>query len=257
VSVPLQRRGAVLQIAAMPETSLYPAVKRFLEASGFRVKGEVHGCDAVAVRDGEPLRLAIVEMKLGFNLTLLLQAVERLRVADEVWLAVPATRRGRDRDPRVHRLCRLIGLGLMAVNVTRGRVEVLAEPGPYRPRPNQRRRAGLLSEHARRAGDPSPGGSSRQPIMTAYRQQALACAALLRDGPSRPRDLRVVAPAAGRILLSNVYGWFERAERGLYRLTADGEAALRRWPAFAVAPNAAAASPSAVTTCNEAVEMTT
>lgn len=125
----------------MPETSLYPVVKRFLEASGFRVKGEVNGCDAVAVQAGEPMRLAIVEMKLGFNLDLLLQAVERMRIADEVWLAVPATQRGRDRDPRVHRLCRLIGLGLMAVNVTRDRIEVLAEPGPYQPRPNPRRRA--------------------------------------------------------------------------------------------------------------------
>src|SRR6185503_3648263 len=110
-------------------------VKRFLEAAGFCVKGEVCGCDVVAVGDGEPLRLAVVEMKSGFNLELLLQAVDRMRVADEVWLAVPASRRGRDRDRRVHRLCRLIGFGLMAVDAARDRVEVLAEPGPYRPRP--------------------------------------------------------------------------------------------------------------------------
>ena len=31
-------------------------------------------------------------------------------------------------------------------------------------------------------------------------------------------------------LLRNVYGWFERTERGVYRLTALGEAALLRWP---------------------------
>ena len=98
--------------------------------------------------DDEKLRLAIVEMKLGFSLDLLLQAMDRMRVADEVWLAVPATRRGRDRDPRVHRLCRSLGFGLMAVNVARDRVEVLAEPAPYRPRPDLRRRARLLSEHA-------------------------------------------------------------------------------------------------------------
>jgi len=232
----LPRRGGVLQPSSMLETSLYPAVKHFLEASGFRVKGEVHGCDAVAVQDGEPLRLAIVEMKLGFNLDLLLQAVERLRMADEVWVAVPATRRGRDRDPRVHRLCRLIGLGLMAVHAARGCVEILAEPAPYRPRPDPRRRARLLREHAGRRGDPSPGGTSRQPIMTAYRQQALACAVMLKAGPGRPRDLRVVAPRAGAILRHYVYGWFERAERGVYRLTADGEAALRRWQDAVVTP---------------------
>ena len=66
--------------------------------------------------------------------------------------------------------------------------------------------------------------------MTAYRQQALACAARLYAGPSRPRELRAVAPDAGKILLRNVYGWFERTQRGVYRLTTVGEAALRRWP---------------------------
>jgi hypothetical protein len=214
----------------MLETALYPTVKRFLEAAGFQVKGEIHGCDIVAVHSGEePQRLAIVEMKLGFNLELLLQAVDRMRVADEIWLAVPATGRGRDRDPRVHRLCRLIGLGLMAVNTARDRVEILAEPTPYRPRPDHRRRKRLLSEHARRRGDPSAGGSTRQPVMTAYRQQALACAEILRAGPGRPRDLRAVAPDAGRILLRNVYGWFERTQPGTYRLTEVGEAALQFW----------------------------
>ena len=213
----------------MSETTLYPGVKRFLEAAGFRVKGEVEGCDVVAVRDDEPLQLTVVEMKLGFSLELLLQAVDRMRAADEVWLAVPASRRGRDRDRRVHRLCRLIGFGLMAVDAARDRVEVLAEPGPYRPRPDARRRARLLSEHARRRGDPSPGGSTRQPVMTAYRQRALACAALLREGPGRPRDLRAVAPDSAAILLRNVYGWFERTERGVYRLSSLGEAALDHW----------------------------
>ena len=214
----------------MAETALYPAVKRFLEAAGFEVKSEVCGCDIVAVRDGDLTCLAIVEMKRGFNLDLLLQAVDRMRPADEVWLAVPITRRGRDRDPRVRRLCRLIGLGLMAVDAAAGRVEVLTEPGPYQPQPD-RRRMTLLAEHARRHGDPSPGGSTRQPIMTAYRQRALACAAGLGSGPARPRDLRNAAPDAGRILLRNVYGWFERIQPGLYRLSARGEAALQCWSA--------------------------
>ena len=66
--------------------------------------------------------------------------------------------------------------------------------------------------------------------MTAYRQQALACAVLLQAGPGRPRDLRAVAPEAGSILRRNVYGWFQRTERGVYRLTAQGDAALLRWP---------------------------
>ena len=51
--------------------------------------------------------------------------------------------------------------------------------------------------------------------------------------PGRPRQLRAVAPDAGQILLRNVYGWFERVQRGVYRLTALGEAALQRWPGTA------------------------
>jgi hypothetical protein len=66
--------------------------------------------------------------------------------------------------------------------------------------------------------------------MTAYRQQALGCAAALSGGPRRVRDLRTEFPDAGKILLHNVYGWFDRAERGIYVLTDAGRTALKRWP---------------------------
>ena len=73
------------------------------------------------------------------------------------------------------------------------------------------------------------GGSTRQPIMTAYRQQALACAAALSHAPARPRDFKGAVPDAPKILLRNVYGWFVRVERGLYALSEAGSAALVRW----------------------------
>ncbi len=129
------------------ETSLYAAVKEHLERSGYEAKGEVCGCDIVAVRPGEPPFLVVTELKLGFTLDLVLQGVDRLAAADEVWLAVRATRRGRDRDGRARKLCRLLGFGLLAVDLVRRSVEVLAEPGPYRPRRNARRRSLLLTEH--------------------------------------------------------------------------------------------------------------
>jgi hypothetical protein len=216
-------------MATSPETSLYPAIKAFLEAQGFTVKGEIRGCDVVAVREGDPPVLVICELKNMFSLELVLQGIDRMRIADDVWLAVAATRKGRDRDTRAHRLCRMLGFGLLAVNPGRSRVDILAHPEPYRPRPNTPERKRLLKEHATRRGDPTHGGSTRQPIMTAYRQQALDCAAALREGPKKPRDLKPVAPDAASILQRNVYGWFERVERGVYRLTQQGEAALSRW----------------------------
>ena len=215
---------------ARQETSLYVPVKRFLETLGFDVKGEVCGCDLVAIRGEEPPLVVIGELKLGFNLELVLQGIDRAAACDEVWLAVRGSRRrGRERDPRVRKLCRLLGFGLLGVSSS-GRVEVLVEPGPWRPRRDARRRSRLLDEHRRRLGDPAAGGSCKAPIMTAYRQQALACAASLSGGPRRTSDVKAAIPDAPKILLRNVYGWFFRVVRGTYGLTPEGTAALARWP---------------------------
>ena len=215
------------------ETSLYLPVKRFLERLGFEAKGEVCGCDIVAIDAGTPAAVVIGELKLSFTLDLVLQAVDRTAACDEVWLAVRASRRGRGResDARVKKLCRMLGLGLLSV-LASGKVEVLVEPSPWRPRRDPRRRSRLVEEHRRRQGDPTAGGSTRRPIMTAYRQQALMCAAALAGGPGRPRDLKGAAPDAAKILQRNVYGWFVRIGRGLYGLTAEGKGALVRWRAY-------------------------
>src|SRR5436305_7624092 len=69
------------------EASLYLPVKRFLEGLGYEVKGEVRGCDLVARRAGEPP--VIVELKLRFNLALVLQGIDRLALSERVYVAVP------------------------------------------------------------------------------------------------------------------------------------------------------------------------
>lgn len=215
----------------MHETALYLPVKAHLEALGFTVKGEIGGCDVLALRDGEPPVVVVCELKLQFNLELVLQAIDRATVADEVWLAarMSARGKGRESDARFRNLCRRLGFGMMGVT-EQGRVEILLTPGAMPARKNPRRRSRLVEEHRRRRGDPAAGGSTRQPLMTAYRQQALTCAAQLAQGPRRPRDLKPAAPDAPKILLNNVYGWFERAERGVYCLTDAGHKALERWP---------------------------
>lgn len=215
------------------ETSLYKPVKQFLEQLGFEAKGEVCGCDIVAVDRGKPAAVVIAELKLTFTLELVLQAVDRTAVCDEVWLAVRASRRGRGReaDTRVKKLCRFLGFGLLSVFAS-GKVDVVVEPVPWRPRPDAKRRSRIVEEHRRRQGDPALGGSTRRPIMTSYRQQALLCAAAVAAAPGRPRDLKVSAPDAAKILQRNVYGWFERVERGHYGLTIAGRAALVKWEAY-------------------------
>ncbi|MCC6736732.1 MAG: hypothetical protein IT534_11490 [Bauldia sp.] len=212
------------------ETALYLPVKAFLEGLGFTVKGEVVGCDLVALSGDEPPIVVVSELKLSFNLELVLQAVERAAVADEIWLAarVSARGKGRERDGRFRNLCRRLGFGMLGVSDS-GAVDVLVSPAAPSPRRDPKRRSRLVEEHRRRKGDPTAGGGSRAPIMTAYRQRSLACAALVATGVHRPRDLKAAAADAAQILRNNVYGWFDRKDRGVYVLTEAGQAALLRW----------------------------
>ena len=213
------------------ETALYGPVKTFLEDLGFSCKGEIGDCDFVALKDGDPVAVVIGELKLSFNLELVLQAVDRAGAADEVWLAAPLSRngKGRETDARFRNLCRRLGFGMLGVTAGGG-VEVLVTPVAPFPRKDPKLRSRLVEEHRRRRGDPAAGGSTRAPIMTAYRQRALACAAVLAAGPRKTRELKATAPDAATILRGNVYGWFERVERGVYGLTAVGRDALLRWP---------------------------
>ncbi len=213
------------------ETALYLPIKGFLEAAGYSVKGEIAGCDLVGLTPDEPPVVVICELKLSFNLELILQAVDRAAASDEVWIAarVSAKGKGRERDGRYRNLCRRLGFGMLSVS-DNGTVDVIVSPQALLPRKNPRKRSRLVNEHKKRKGDPAVGGSTRSPIMTAYRQQALACAAALQAGPLRPRDLKTITPSAATILRGNVYGWFERIDHGVYGLTATGAEALIRWP---------------------------
>jgi len=227
------------------ETSLYLPVKAFLEEAGYVVKGEVGGCDIVGLHDEDPGIVVICELKLSFNLELILQAVDRAAVADEVWIAakISAKGKGREADKRYRDLCRRLGIGMLGISDS-GTVSVIVASVSPMPRTNPKRRPSLVREHQKRRGDPVLGGSTRIPVMTAYRQQALGCAAALAGGPSPVRDVRSYIPEAGKILLSNVYGWFERLDRGVYGLTDAGRDALLRWPQT----KASGATPEALVT---------
>lgn len=218
---------SMIPCAAMSlESDLYAPVKALLEGQGYSVKGEIRGCDVVGIRGDEPP--VIVELKRTFGLGLVLQGVDRLALSDIVYLAIGAWPKNMR---NVKKLCRRLGLGLMIVGAKR--VDVLLDPAPYAPRKNSRKIGRLLGEHARRVGDPNRGGSSTKvPMMTAYRQTALRCAELLaRNGPMKVAALRVAgdAPNAAAILRNDVYGWFERVERGVYALTPEGKRGLSQF----------------------------
>jgi len=209
------------------EAALYAPVKALLEAQGYAVKGEIGPADVVARRaDGPPV---IVELKRGFSLALFHQAVDRLRLTEAVYVAVPEGR-GRRWLASLKAntgLCRRLGLGLILVY--RGRARVALDPGPYAPRPNAVRRERLLREFARREGDPVAGGlPSAAGRVTAYRQDAERIRAHLAEaGPSRGAEVALATGVARatRMMADNHHGWFERVARGVYGLSPRGQAA--------------------------------
>jgi len=221
---------------ALNETDLYEPVKRFLRDQGYRVKGEIASCDIVARRDKE--EPVVVELKTSFSLELILQGIDRQRITDRVYLAVPHRGQiaGKFRSPHryqeIIRLCRLLGLGLLSVHLPAKRpswVEPHLDPLPYAPRKNKKRRGFLLKEFSHRIGDPSPGGTTRKPIVTAYRQDALRCAHLIhQNGPLKLSHIRELSgvPRAATILQRDVYGWFRRVLRGVYDVSPRGRTAL-------------------------------
>ena len=208
------------------ESDLYRPVKTLLEGQGYVVKGEVRGCDVVAVRGKEPP--VVVELKRTFSLGLVLQGIDRLALTDLVYLAVGQWPR---QMKNVRKLCRRLGLGFIVVSGDKA--DVVLDPAPYKPRQNKRKAGRMLGEHARRVGDPNLGGQAmRAPLMTAYRQQALRCAELLAaNGPMKVAASRAACDAtqAASILQAAVSGWFERVERGVYAITPKGREGLRRF----------------------------
>ena len=225
----------------MKESDLYLPLKRFLESQGYEVKGEVQDCDVLAVRGGESP--VVVELKRSLNLDVVLQAVERLAVSSKVYIGIPkkcsALKR---RRKQVVKLVRMLGLGLVVVDVPGGqaRVEVLVDPGTYRPRISGRRKECLLGEFVKRVGDPNLGGADkRKGIMTSYRQRALAIARFLeKQGPAKAsRISRTLKDRNARdILYKNVYGWFDRVSYGVYDLSPKGKREIFLWKGKAEKP---------------------
>ena len=210
----------------MKEADLYPDIKAFLEAQGFEVKAEIGACDIMAKRNDEPP--VIVEMKLSFNLALVLQGVARQTLFSDVYLAVPAPKKAwpqRYRD--IVGLCRRLGLGLLVVTPGQG-VEAHLDPGPYQPRRNGARAGKLLREFQRRVGDPNQGGTTGLRRMTAYRQDALRCLACLADGAQKGAEVACATGVsrATTLMRDDHYGWFERPAKGIYILTPKGRSAL-------------------------------
>ncbi|MDF2958756.1 MAG: putative phosphodiesterase [Paenibacillus sp.] len=245
-----------MTVAIKTETELYAPVKSYFEQLGYHVRGEVHHCDLVAIRGEEPP--VIVELKKNFSIPLLLQGINRLRLTRQVYVAFELPNKGRAPHgaswPELRKLCQMLGVGMITVQFFKRKkpavlvechppavsvslaapspAQVDAEPVPapvVLPRHNKRAAERIVHEFKERRADYNVGGSTRLKLMTSYREKSLHLAYLLHQhGPLSPRRLRELTgnPKAAGLLQKNFYRWFQRVERGIYRLTPQGEEAL-------------------------------
>jgi hypothetical protein len=220
------------------ETDLYQPLYDYLIDQGYTVQAEVNHCDIVATKAAD---LVIVEMKSSFNATLLIQAVKRQKISDSVYLAIPFPKTGRF-SRRWKDLCHLIRrleLGLIVVNLQTvpPKVEPVLHPAPF-DRKRSRNRSKLqtlqlLNEVRERHGNYNTGGSTKQKLMTVYKENSLQIACYLAQyGPLAPRELKALGtvPKTGAILQKNYYQWFERISKGVYQITPTGKDFLGRYP---------------------------
>ncbi len=218
----------------MQEVDLYPPLKSYLEGQGYEVKGEILNCDVVAFRPEDPP--VIIELKLSLNMSILLQAVDRIKISDTVYIGVP---KGlavlKKRRKQIIKLMRMLGLGLIVIDSVAkiGGVDVLCDPGEYKPRQIKKQTQRLLKEFQERVGDPNQGGTSmRQGLLTAYRQKALAISEyLMTHGETKASIIAksLEEPKTRAILYDNVYGWFDRLGKGVYTLSPRGWSELPEW----------------------------
>lgn len=216
----------------MKESDLYSPVKAMLEAQGYEVKAEVGSADVMAVRGDEPL--VIVELKTAFSLALIHQAIERLKLTDLVYVAIPEWkgRSGWKAFVANRTLCRRLGLGLITVPASLEKADIHLDPTPYTPRKNKKRQNRMLKEFQHRVGDPNEGGINKTKIITSYRQDALRCLAYLKKhGPTKASDVAKTAHVerARPIMSDDHYGWFERVGRGIYAITPKGKLAAKEY----------------------------
>ncbi|MCX7773661.1 MAG: DUF2161 family putative PD-(D/E)XK-type phosphodiesterase, partial [Clostridia bacterium] len=222
----------------MKESDLYAPVRDWLKERGYDPKAEVKGTDIMA-RKGDTM--LSVELKVTLNLEVILQAVDRQRLSEVVYIAVPKkgrllfTKRWR---MLLHLLKRLeLGLLLVSTKTEPAMVEEVVQPIPFDRAKSwsqaKKKRQSSLKEFDKRHGDHNTGGVNKVKLITAYRENALMIAHLLSvHGPlsiKKLRELGADKEKSAATLQKNFYNWFVNISKGVYDLSDSGRKAIEEY----------------------------
>lgn len=218
----------------MTEKELYPPVRNLFEKRGYTVNAEVKDCDMTAIKDDE---FIIVELKKNLSVTLLGQGLKRQRTGADVFIAVPKPKQYSLKKFRsVFSVIKKLELGLIFVSL-RGEhsfAEIVFEPKPFKfMRKDTQKRKEIMEEIAGRTIETNTGGVTGTKIITAYTEKCIHIACMLdMYGEMSAAEVRKRGGAdnAYTILNLNVYGWFEKVGRGIFKITEKGRLDLMEYP---------------------------
>lgn len=210
------------------ETDMYEPVKILFEGMGYKINAEVKGCDVTAYKDGE---IAVIELKTSFNLKLLYQGMERLKLTERVFLAVPRPAKSGSKESRAMlQIVKRLGFGMIFVALDSGVKEagIVFWPGEQSVpvKKNTRKAQAVVSEINRRKLETNKGGSRGVKLNTAYRERCVKIACIIEQRGAQ--TARVLMRDYGcekdtyAIISKGPYGWFMKIDKGLYDLSRAG-----------------------------------
>jgi len=226
----------------MLETDLHEPVRNYLEQNGFEVRSEVHKCDMAAVKDST---LVVVEMKLKLNAELLCQAVDRQKLTDYVYIAIPTPeKKGRKKSSYdMENLAKRLELGLFHVDIKTKKVTCVFEPIAYDRAiylaQAKSRTKKFFKEFNSRSVDLNKAGSVRSKLITAYKEKSLYIACCLHTaGAANIKDIIKMGSDQYKtkdILEHNYSNWFFKIKGSdLYGLSAEGETAIKEYSVLSI-----------------------
>lgn len=211
------------------EKDLYKPIKKAFIEKGYKVNAEVNGCDMTVHKNDE---LIIIELKKTFNMKLLYQAMDRQKVTNLVYVAIPRPIKSQTKsfNKIIHIVKKLnLGLIIVAIDSPIKKVDILVTPEKSKTKKTKRYNK-IIKEINGRSLDVNEGGSNKIKLATAFRERCIhiACVMELVDliSPSILVKDYGCDKDTGAILRKNFYGWFERESRGLYKLSHKGKSDL-------------------------------
>lgn len=214
------------------EAELYEPIKDYFLSHDYFVNGEVNSVDMVISKDDEYIG---IELKSSFNLKLLLQAVDRQKYFDSVYVAIEKPNKKNKRYREIIHLLKRLEIGLITVTFLKKGPVVTIEHHPleFKRAKNNKKKKMIIREVEGRTGVlDNVGGTTKIKRITVYRETALhICYALSLLDTAAPKEIKKMTEndKTGQILYQNHYGWYERVDKGVYKISNKGLKALKEY----------------------------